>query len=281
MSYGLLVKKNSEIKSCEAIASLMAHKTVVRRTGEEWPEEMKMIFRWGCTANVPKTSIVNPAHAIHAVAHKTNFRTLLRQENKALIPQTWVNTDGMLAGFDIVKNFPVVIRPHSHERGSDFYVCNSVEQLEEAMTKCGPTPYVSKFINKKKEFRIFVVQNRVVCVVEKSPNNNNLNTWGLAANWINYKWSEWPVEAVIKAIQAHIHSELHFSAADVLQADDGSYVVSELNSAPELGGNYYASKFAEAFDWMIDNHKDAIPTDFSQTDWKYYGHPSLSDKVVV
>lgn len=282
MSYGLLVKKNAEIKSCEDIAALMSHKTVVRRTDEEWPEEMEMIIRWGCTANTPKgVGIINYASGIHLVANKSGFRQTLRAHNSGLIPKTWLNSDGMCAGFEVVKNFPVVVRPSCHERGSNFNICSSVEELEAALSQCGENPYVSKFVSKTKEFRIFIVQGRVICVVEKCPNNTSLNTWGLAANWINYKWSDWPVEAVRKAVEAHNCSGLHFTAADVLQAEDGSYVISELNSAPELGGKYYAQKFASAFDWMIDNHREPIPTDLEQTDWKYYAHPSLSEKVVI
>ena len=281
MTYTFLTRKNWEKKSCNAISQMMKHKTAVIETGDQFPADTEMVIRWGCTANSPVKKIINKPPAIHLVSNKADFRKLLREHAPETIPDTWISYDPIISLFKKPLELPVVVRPHEHERGKDFFVCKEYEDFEKAVEKVGDNFYVSKFYDKKKEFRVFVVQGRVICLVEKKPNNGQLNAWGLAANWINYKWGDWPVEAVRVALQAHKYSGLHASASDIILTKEGFYKLCEVNSAPELGGDYYARKYAEAFDWAIDNTWDNIPTDMTKDDWKHLGHPSLSNKVVV
>lgn len=280
MTYVFLTRKNWEKKSCSSISKMMKHKTAVIETGDAFPNDTKSVIRWGCTANTPVKNIINKATAIHLVSNKADFRNLLREKKPNLIPDTWISYDPIMSLFKKPLELPVVVRPHMHERGKDFYVCKEYEEFEKAVEKVGDNFYVSKFYEKKKEYRVFVVQGRVISVVEKKPNNGQLNAWGLAANWINYKWGDWPVGAVRVALEAHNLSGLHTSASDIILTHEGLYKLCEVNSAPELGADYYANKYAEAFDWAIDNHWEPIPVDMEKEDWKWFAHPSLSNKVL-
>ena len=169
MTYGLLIRKDSERKSCDAIHELMHNKTAVRCTGEEWPDDLKVVFRWGCTANVPVKTVVNKANAIHLVNDKSAFRHKLRS-NKENVPITWFPEDSLkyLLSNPIEKNFPVIVRPNTHERGVNFFKCETIEKVYEALDKVGESYYISKFIDKVKEFRVFVVQNIIICITRIS-----------------------------------------------------------------------------------------------------------------
>src|SRR5690606_12123645 len=123
------------------------------------------IFRWGCTSNVPvERIIVNTAKAIHLVSDKTAFRKLLNDAE--LCPQTWFADDAAVG-----LPYPVVVRPRVHAQGKQLYLCNDQHELQNAMRICGPGFYISEYIPKVAEYRVFVAQGRTVWVAQKTPGN--------------------------------------------------------------------------------------------------------------
>jgi hypothetical protein len=278
--YGLLTRKNWEQKSVKAVSELMKTKTEVRATGEQWEEAPEVVIRWGCTANAPTKSIINSATGIHLVSNKSKFRSHLRIQSPDDIPQTWFPEDHLLHALKLPAHFPIVVRPKEHEKGQNFHVCTSVEEVEAALLVCGEGSYLSKFEQKDKEYRAVVIQGRVAFLCEKKPENKELNTWGLANIWKTIKWGDWPLGVVKQALRVHHHTGLTFSAVDIIQNKEGKSFVCEVNSAPELGGNYWAEKMAMCFDYIAENGKDPIPTDLEANSWKNFLHPALDDKVV-
>jgi glutathione synthase/RimK-type ligase-like ATP-grasp enzyme len=277
MTNVLLRRKGWEADSCNGVVGFMKNKSTTIQTGDDWPADTVRVFRWGCTANTPVRSVVNTADAIHLGADKPRFRRVLRDRAPHTIPLTWFDTDGLAALLNIGKEFPVVVRPKTHERGRDFHMVNTTEQLMEAIAKCDGEYYISKFYDKAQEFRIFLVQGRVAFVVEKIPRNKNLPAWGLAYNWNNVRWGEWNLRVVRIAREAFMESGLAFGAVDIILDKKGDAYVCEVNSAPQLTGEYEQSKVAMCFDYIIDTGKaDPIPIIGERGGWRKFIHPAVS-----
>ena len=277
--YGILTRANWEQKSANAVAQLMNTPTEVRATGEQWNNKPDVVIRWGCTANVPTKNVINKAKAIHLVSNKSGFRRVVRNTSPDDVPFTWFDEDNLMHFFEMFKSFPLVVRPKEHEKGQNFFVCKDGEELKEAVKLCGEGYYVSKFEQKDKEYRAVVVQGRIAFLCEKKPENKALNTWGLADIWKTIKWSDWPLPIIKQAIRVHNISGLTFSAIDIIQNKEGKSFVCEANSAPELGGNYWAEKMAMCFDYIVENKNAPIETDLEADSWKKFIHPALSDKA--
>ena len=278
--YGILTRKNWEQKSAKAVSELMKTATEVRATGEPWQGNLDTVIRWGCTANVPTKNIINKATSIHLVSNKSGFRKVARDLSPDDIPLTWFEDDQLMWALKLPTHFPVVVRPMEHEKGQNFFVCNTPDELEIAIKTAGPGCYLSKFEQKDKEFRAVVVQGRIAFLCEKKPENKALNTWGLADIWKTIKWGDWPIPIIKQAIRVHGLTGLHFSAIDIIQNKEGKSFVCEVNSAPELGGYYWAEKMATCFDYMVENGKDNIESDLQDNNWKNFLHPSLDNRVV-
>jgi glutathione synthase/RimK-type ligase-like ATP-grasp enzyme len=280
MTNVLLVRKDWEQNTCLSISNKMKTFSKVVETGEGFPEGCKVVFRWGCTANVPKDiKIINKAVAIHLAANKANFRKVIRQNSPNIIPITWFEEDGINL-LDVVNHFPVVIRPFIHEKGEDFNVCNTIEEIVEARKKYEQV-YISKFLEKSKEFRVAFIQNKVVFVAEKIPSDLDSPTWGLASKWKNYNWGDWPIDVVKTAYKANILSGLDVSAVDVIVDEEGHSFVCEVNSAPKLEDKYPELKFAMCFDYIVEKGDEPITTVEEPDNWKHFIHPALSEKAIL
>src|SRR5579862_3821101 len=98
--------------SCEKIAEYSTTGLGVFRNDAELPEG-DLVFRWGCTSNLPTRNVVNTAQAIHLVSDKMRFRKIL--DEAELCPKTWTEIDQV--------QFPCVVRPQVHHQGRNLFVC--------------------------------------------------------------------------------------------------------------------------------------------------------------
>jgi len=236
-------------------------------------------IRWGCTSNLPRGKehqVLNESKAIHAVADKLEFRRTL-QDNGELCPKTW---------FD--KHLPhdvgqVVIRTRNHHQGRGLWVYHSNDlDLGLMMIKLGPNGfYVNELINKVREYRVFMVSGRVVCVAEKTPGNPDDVAWNVAkgGRFDNVRWGNWPNSVCRIAVQAFNLSGLDFGGVDVMVDEEGKCYVLEINSAPSLTSPYRQLCMAKAFDYIVEKGKDFIPlNDEHDYGWRKYIHPAVKKK---
>lgn len=282
MTSVILRRRNWERASCDGIVAQMRNRATTIETGEPFPEDTTKVFRWGCTANAPVRDVVNRANAIHLAADKPAFRKHLREHAPDTIPKSWFESDGLNALRDIGQHYPVVVRPKTHERGRDFHLCNTTQELLEAIALCNDGWYISKFYQKAQEFRVGIVQGRVAFVVEKIPMNRNLPAWGLARNWNNVRWGDWPLRVVRLSHEAFVQSGLDFGAVDTILDVNGDAYVCEINSAPQLTGVYEQTKMAQCFDYIIErDSKETIPITRDRGNWKKFIHPALSREAIL
>ena len=240
---------------------------------EEHPDEVDWCFRWGCTSNVGAKRFVNEARAIHLCTDKLRARIALGTQG-VTIPRTWGTFDELRR-----EPFPahgVVIRPLNHHQGIHFAVALSPEELEVVLEKDYADYYLSEFIPKDREFRVYVVQGRVAAIAEKFVEDKAQPAWNhfLGGEFRNVRWGEWPLEACRLGVEAALAIGLDFSGVDIIAQGD-QYSVLELNSAPSLTSPYRQQVFAKVFDHVVTtDSKETIPLT-NTPGYRRYLHPAL------
>ena len=239
------------------------------------------VIRWGCTAHVaakgangPKT--INKKSAIGETVNKGTFRSKVAEIGHA--PKTWRNVEDWFLEFE--PALPVIIRPLFHQRSEGLFFCKTADEVKAAVKKIGPEYYISEYIAKTKEWRVFVAQGRVMIVAEKLPKDRKAITWGCVEDGeLDYQyWNDWNPALVKCAVESFNLSKLDFAAIDVMEKD-GKFYFLEANTAPEVW-RYYGETFGKVFTHMINVNRERIPV-VSFDNWKDCIHPALSPLAKV
>lgn len=276
MSAVILRRRKLGHTSCRGISDKSQTGISVIRNDHPIPANVDLVFRWGTTSNIPIRNVVNNAEAIHRVNNKAGFRGILDEHD--LCPPTWFDFREITD-----RQYPVVVRPHTHSRGLNLYVCNNMGELLTACEACGEGYYISRLINKVAEYRVFVVQGRVACVAQKTPGNPDDVAWNVArgGRFDNVTWGDWPLKAVRKAIEAHLLSGLDFSGVDVMVDGDGECYILELNSAPSLTSDYRQQCMTKCFDYIVEHGKEIIPLIQERGGYRKFIHPAVCDNAIL
>lgn len=248
--------------------------SVVRNDIGTASPDSSAIIRWGCTSNIPHgIPVFNKASAIHGVSDKRGFRLLLNEHG--LCPETW----GFLGAVPQDVDFPLILRPSFHSQGKHVILCHNDSQLHEAAKKF-PEHYISRYIPKTHEFRVFMCQGRVVWVASKTHPDPSAVAWNVAqgAKFENVKWGQWIPEVIQNAYSSFILSGLDFGGVDVMWDGKKAYTL-EINSAPSLTSPYRKECTAKALIFMASSipgwKYNIYPFKHG---WKGCIHPAISDQ---
>lgn len=253
------------------------------KTGIQWvlsdqelPED-DVYIRWGCTANVPAKRIINTAKAIHEVNNKREFRRVLNP--LGLCPLTFFAPDEV-PNDELARG--VVVRPEKHAQGRNIFLTRSREELRRLQNKFGKI-YISHFVDKAEEYRVFVVQGRAVAVAKKTPGNPGDLAWNVArgGRFDNVRFGDWNLDVVDVAIKAFNASTLHFGGVDVMVGKDGACSVVEINSAPSLTSPYRQEKMAQGLDYLLTVSSDRIPVAGNKDNYRAYIHPGVCEEAFM
>lgn len=268
MSTILLRRRGLGKASCDAIVALSKQGIGVICNDVAIPPEVKTVIRWGCTSHVHGRVQINRADAIHLVNDKGAFRRILNINN--LCPKTWFHLEEIV--------YPAIVRPARHAQGKDTHLCNTYRDLVVTTRACGPGFYASEYIEKVAEYRVFVVQGRVVVVANKIPADPKAIAWNVAlgGKFENVKWGAWPLTACQAAVDAFRLSGLHFGGVDVIVDKGGKAYVLEINSAPSITSPYRQQCMAKAFDWMLTKGTDQLELG-KQKDYRKFIHPAIQE----
>ena len=258
--------------SCKEIAARSKMGIVVVRNDSDLPT-CDVVFRWGTTSNIPKKAgqlIINSAESIHWCANKKQGR-LEMQEFGVPVPETWAATT-----FTIHNDGEFVLRPSKHAQGKNLW-CGDAKYIVDCIRLYGVHDgYVSRKIDKVAEFRVYVVNGKVVAVAQKTPADPNAVAWNVAqgGRFDNVRWGDWDLKACQAAILAALISKTDFCGVDVMVDKDGNPFVLEVNSAPSMTSDYRQSVFAKAFDWIIEKGNDYMNTEVCKR-WRDVAHPAI------
>lgn len=253
------------------------------RSDEAFPNDAEYVIRWGTQAKIPNgPKIINKRRAIKETCNKGQFRA--KAAAKGLAPNTWLNIGDFIAWCqkNADRDVQVIVRPEFHSRSEDLFFCKNKQDLDAAIAKIGGNYYISEYIKKDREVRVFVANGRALVVAEKNPKDKKGVTWGcVEEGTLDYtNWEDWEEDILRVAIEAFNLSELDFAAIDVMVKDGKAYFL-EANTAPEVW-EYYGKTFAKAFAHMTanDEGRNRIPV-IDYKNWKNCIHPCMSEKAVL
>lgn len=271
----ILRRRKLGLTSCKEVAARSKCGIIVVRNDADIPAA-DIVFRWGTTSNVPKKDgqkIINSAASIHWCADKKQGRIDM-QKAGVPVPETWDAREfhRALPG----DNGGYVLRPAKHSQGKQLWYGSFDDICREIDYRCMQGGYVSRKINKVAEYRVFVVNGKVVAVAQKTPADPNAVAWNVAqgGRFDNVRWGDWQLPVLQAGILAALISKTDFCGVDVMVDADGKPYVLEVNSAPSMTSEYRQTVFAKAFDWIIEKGNDYLDSPNNKS-WKDYAHPAI------
>lgn len=208
------------------------------------PRQYRLVINWGNSVPVQHGAscvVLNKPSAISNAANKVNAFRLFEQHNISCPP--W--SESMPDLTDGKWMARTTITGHS---GAGIVVMRNEEDKVEA-------PLYTKYIPKKEEYRLHVVDGKVIFVQQKRKQSNMEQTSdeklirSHANGWV-YCTSDVEVtdEAQELAIAAVKALGLDFGAVDMIKGkDDGSMYVLEVNTAPGLASPTLLDAYTKAF----------------------------------
>ena len=254
------------------------------KTGIKWVRSDRPLpdddvyIRWGCTVNLPEgVRVINTAASIHQVANKKSFRRALNDAK--LCPPTWFNHYEVPMA-ELEKG--VVVRRAAHAQGRDIWLLTDHDELANLCNRLG-SYYISSYVDKQEEYRVFVMQGRAVCVARKTPGNPDALAWNVAkgGRFDNVRWDDWPLKAVRVSIEAFNLSELDFGGVDVMIDGDGECTILEINSAPSLTSPYRQECMAKGLDYLLTEGKGRLPLVKARGGYLKFIHPAINNKALM
>lgn len=249
--------------------------TIIKSLTNIQNNNKNILLRWGTTQKLPiNIKVLNTADNISLTSNKTYFRNLCQTSFSKIIPKTWFDIN------DPNITYPVILRPESHAQGKHLYLCKNKEELKQNLQKLPNKTnyYISEYINKSKEFRIFFIQGRVVWIAEKIPNHITDIAWNVAqgGKFINVPWKQWDINLINDAYKIYNLSKLWLGGVDIIQDGHNNYII-EINSAPSQTSPYRQQCFAKALNWAIDNTYDHLQQDENYKKYSRWIHPGLKN----
>ena len=290
--------------TCKALSSLLGDvgiQTTIWRNDRRFPTtellssgqdtmDLLGVLRWGCTSETPLASSgrgvsINGSRGIHTVNNKTQFLLKLQEEMEdqtGLLPVI-TSTSTRSEGFTNVSNGTQwVVRPHHHSQGRNLRVVTP--QMLAQMFSSGQMSnyYARPLIQKKAEYRVYVMNGRVVNVAQKTPGNPADIAWNVArgGRFDNVRWGDWPTKVVDLACRVFPHTGLNITGIDIMVDHDDNAWFIEANSAPSLPFNSDGSTthrqqcVAKGIHYMLTVSNEML-TPTQDEGWRGYIHPAI------
>lgn len=238
-------------------------------------QEKDIVLRWGTTQSFPyQGKILNKTINISLVGNKKQFRKICIDNIPEITPKTWFDYN------DPTIEYPVILREQHHAQGKHLYFCKNREDLElNSNSLTNPfNYYISTYIPKQKEYRVFFVQGRVVWVAEKIPKDEQAIAWNVAqgGKFINVPWKQWDISIIEDAYKAYKLSGLWLGGVDIMKDGHNNYII-EINSAPSQTSPYRQSCFAKTIKWSINNGYDFLEPNENYKKYSKWIHPGVKN----
>jgi glutathione synthase/RimK-type ligase-like ATP-grasp enzyme len=249
------------------------------------------VLRWGCTAETPLASSgrgvsINGSRGIHTVNNKTQFLLKLQEEMEdqtGLLTVMTASTSMRSEGLSEVSNCTQwVVRPHHHSQGRNLRLVSTEELGSLLAAGLMSNHYARPLIQKKAEYRVYVMNGRVVNVAQKTPGNPADIAWNVArgGRFDNVRWGSWPTKVVDLACRVFPHTGLNITGIDIMVDHDDNAWFIEANSAPSLPFNSDGSTthrqqcVAKGIHYMLTVSNEML-TPTQDEGWRGYIHPAI------
>ena len=271
----LLRRKRLGNTSVNAVKEFSKNNIEVVRNDKPIPQDSDLLIRWGCTSKVSSKNTLNKSNAIHAVNDKINSR-LKMEENNISTPKVFKSS--------AEAKYPCIMRPTKHSQGKNLWLCNSHADVlrfsnKKIIKKLGY--YLSEYIEKEREFGVFIFNDRITSVIEKVGKNSESNksiAWNVSQgthSFENINWTDWPIDVCVESLKAIKLFDLDFGRVDVIYKDGKAYIL-EINSAHSLTSPYRQEVFAKCVDYLLENGKVQKEIEFEKVKtYKSIIHPAL------
>lgn len=239
-------------KGAKALAEAMGAKVLKHEGSKFRPKREDVVINWGSTderafAKYDGCVVFNPPEFVSAASNKRKFFNSLKEIDAGVnIPDFWT------ARADIPADaYPVVCRTvlagHS---GEGIVIANNVDELVDA-------PLYTKYIKKKDEYRVHVVDGNAIFVQRKARKldveepNWQIRNLANGFSFVEVDKADVPREVLTQAETTTDLLELDFGGVDVIwnEREQKAYVL-EVNTACGLEERT-ANKYAEAFNEFI------------------------------
>jgi glutathione synthase/RimK-type ligase-like ATP-grasp enzyme len=256
-------------KNCRSIVQNIATEIgvgarIVKDTEFVPPGTDHVVIRWNSKRVTKGLREVNTRDSVVLVDNKATTRTVLRH----LAPRTVVRERSLF--------FPCIIRPYHHFGGKSFHLCRTPLDAKRAIARCGKHWYASEVVDKLSEYRVFVLQGRVVSVTQKfAPADGGLAwNWGAGGTADHVVPKEWPIPVCVAALRGATQLGLDWVAMDVGYTKNGA-VIFEGNTAPGVKKHYTVNRIVRAFRWLVENPPLPPLVIPQEPTWKNLIHPAL------
>jgi len=195
------------------------------------------IVRWDSVHPLGAHKTINTAEAVTLSRNKHDSRFKLLD----LCPTTWDDASYL--------EYPCLIRPKKHFAAHKFFVVKTKLEAKRAIKRCGRGWYASPLIDKKLEYRVFVLNGKAFKMVRRFHTDPNQVAWNIAngGTSVRIMKESWPANVATIAVEAGKLLGLDWYAADVIVDQAGKPYVLELNTAPGLARDLTITNLAKLF----------------------------------
>lgn len=215
-------------------------------------KEGDIVINWGVGTKSGAPITLNVHQAVKLATDKLQAFYALEAENVAVVPFTEdveEVLDWCVKGYTVVKRNKLT--GHS---GDGIVIIEKGECSSLACLMKEPAPLYTKYIFKKKEYRVHVVNGQVVDTQQKIRDPKlEVKTWKVRSHANGFLFArEGITQSPVRddlAIRATKAIGLDFGAVDIIEDKFGNFYVLEINTAPGLEGQTvtnYAKAFANA-----------------------------------
>lgn len=202
-----------------------------------------IVVRWGCTGQYAATYQINTPEMIRMGSDKIAARQRMIERGIST-PRTFFTKEEAMA----FNKYPIIGRKRQHREGREMVISrNAVDLMNDRQSE-----YWSEFIQKDREFRVYVFFGRILAVSEKIPDYPERVAWNKSLGngaFVSIDRKDLPRSVGLLALQAADALNVDFSAVDIISKENKGYVL-EFNNAPECSP-YRQLLFARAFNWFI------------------------------
>lgn len=254
-------------ESAKALSEALGVKRIKHENSKFVGSPDKIVINWGASnmpSEVEKCKIVNHPSLVRMVSDKLKFFNKVKDEvNIPPYTTDYEEALGWSKNGDTVLG-RTILNGHSGEGISIFEDTENLEKLSQK-SKDAIKVY-TKYIPKKDEYRVHVVNGEVIDIRRKALKNGTLKKF---VNWKvrNHKGGfiyakegfDAPEEVLKQAVKALVVSGLNFGAVDVIWNNfhKKAYVL-EINTAPGIEGST-VENYKEAFqDLFYGKEKDVM-----------------------